>query len=181
MLNVKSIKINTIVSGLYAWYPATFVNLLRNGKKTEQNDVVEAIKENWLKTIVITGGINKNPEAKVLISWLCSIGYLVILYTDSSDDIWPLRGIKNCNFVIKTTAPNERENEINFNTMNCLKPTDELLFEIDNAQTYEEVLTFLTSRPTTQPTVTFIVSDELKTQIISDSTKFKFKCRILSA
>ena len=180
MLRVKSIKTNLVVSGLYMGYPATVIKLLRNGKNTEQNEVVDAIKENGHKTVVIKGAIMENPEVKTLITGLSSIGHTVIVCTDGADDIGPVRGVRNCYFQVKITPPSSKGNNNNVGMLGYLKPEDELLFVIDSEETYTNSLSFLTARIITKPTVTFMVEeDELKDKILADSIKFRFKCRIL--
>ena len=181
MLKVKSIKTNVVISWLYMGYPATVITLLKNGKKTEQNDVIDVIKANGHKTVVINWSITENPEVKPLIVGLTSVGYKVLVSTEWSDDIEPLRTIRNCNFLLKITPPTEKENNVNVRMLQYLKDTDELFFVLENAEIYASALMFLNSRIITKPTVTFIVEEwsALKDQVIEDSRNFRFTCRIL--
>jgi hypothetical protein len=181
MLNVKSIKTNVVISWLYMGYPATVITLLKNWKKTEQNDVVDAVRANGHKTVVINGSITKNPEVKPLIVWLCSIWFTVILSSDASDDIEPLRNVRGCNFLLRVTPPNENQNNINGRMLQYLKPSDELIFILDDETIYADAITFLTTRVITKPTITFVVEEgsKMKDQVIADSKSFRFACRIL--
>jgi len=180
MLKVKSIKTNVLTGSLYTWIPVTIVTLLKNGKKTEENDVVEAIQENGHKTVVIKGNITENPEVKTLITWLTNIGYTVMVLTDGADDIWPLRATRNCNFIVKIVPPTESVNNVNIGMLQYLKNSDEIVFNISDMKVYNEALQFLADRSITKPVVTFIVSEwSLKDMIIKDSVSFRFNCRIL--
>ena len=181
MLKVKSIKSNVVISWLYMGYPATIITLLKNGKKTEENEVIDAVKEKGHKVVVINGNITENPEVRPLILWLSSVWYKIIVSTEGHDDITPLRSVRNCNFLIKITAPTETQNSVNASMLPYLKPEDELLFILDTDTQYENTIRFLNSKMITKPTITFVVEEgsKMKEKVITDSSSFRFSCRIL--
>lgn len=161
--------------------PATFITLLKNGKKTEMNDVTEQVRVNGHKTIVVNACINDNPEVKPLIVGLAWVGYNVIVFTDASDNIESLRSIRRCNFVLNVIPPTENQNSVNTKMLPFLQEGDELMFTLDDEERYALAIAFLNQRVVTKPTVTFMVQEgsKLMEQVIEDSRKFRFKCRIL--
>ena len=181
MIKVKSIKKSVLVSGLYMGYPCTLIRLLNNGKKTEINDVIEVVRENDLKVVVISGCINDNPEIRPLTVGLCSIWYTVIISTDASDDIEALRSIKGCNFIVNVVPPTEKANNVNMRMLQYFNVGDELLFNLTDANVYASALIFLKAIMITKPTISFSVKEgsALRDMVKADSAKFNFKCRIL--
>lgn len=179
-MNVETITTTVFPTGQNQGIPCTLIEM--GGEiDVDSNSIIEDIKQSGLKTVCFSGKITENPECRTIARDLCGVGYHVIMLTDATDSIEPLRMIKGLRFSIKIEAPTETENLVNPKNLPLLKEADELIFKIDSLSSYQNVKRFLESRVITRPMVSLVVSDkvdEVVSEYLTHAGKFIFPTRL---
>lgn len=155
MIKIESIERGITPAGLNTWKPAVIINMMEEGKETTVNDIIEAVRELWLKNVVVIWRIEVNPEIRVVLVGLSGIGYTITYLVDHTEDISTLRSVRNLNFVVFTRPPSPERNEINNTTFNLLKNWDQIKILIPDEESFNNALSFLKAKAITRPTIIF--------------------------
>jgi len=162
MLYIKSITKWLIKWTAYNGTMATIIQLAEKSKWKiwKPDTIIEKIKEYNLEYVLFRWSITENPDIKPIITWLSWIRYKAIVETDASDSIEPIRNIKWISFIIHTTAPTEKTNTVNLKNFQNVKAEDEVIFELNTQEDYDNTMQFLKNVNIIKPIVTFVVPSE---------------------
>lgn len=194
---VKAIDQKIITEGEFAGRPC--IALISGGDiDISIENVYEDVLRSKLTTVVVVGKLSEEPELKTLITNLTKKGKFVVFITSAAEDVTPLRTCRNLKFTLKVAkAPNSKENTVNQRSLNVLQVGDEIIISLKNIKQYEEAKEYLKGRVITNPTVTFGMNPDFKTddehelfkqyfghtneegvQIPGDAEKFVFRTRV---
>lgn len=125
------------------------------GDQLDTNQVIEKIKSANLKNICFIGRLLDNNEFVTLIKGLSKIGYFIVLITDGTDDISPIRIEKNVHIVAKVFIPTEERNTISPVLLSLLKGSDEVIFSFEKVEDLNTVVGILNKKTATLPQIVF--------------------------
>lgn len=155
---VGEIKKALVPVGRHRGRPMLNIYLNEDAPEMTMNQIIETVRESNLKLIVITGGINANPEIKTLVKNMKTLGKEVIVVCGANDSIEPLVR-SGASFLMKTEAPTETVNNVNSKNFPLLRKEDDLWFPIDSEEELAAAMKFLKSRVITNPEVVFDLGD----------------------
>lgn len=181
------IKKDVITVGALAGMPCWHVNFLVAGKdpKTEE-ELLNIILGSKYKYVMVRGNLSTHSGIRNFINGLSMKGKTVIFFTDSSEDVGPVLMARNIHLVILADPPTAEKNNIHMSLFRFLRDKDEVDFQIQTLDKYEQVREYLKGRTVINPVIIFNISfaDEAEREMIvakylDDSQFFGYQSRLV--
>lgn len=143
--------------GRHRGSPMLNIRLSDKGEEMSMNDMVTRARDSKLKLVAIAGGVTANPECRPLVKAMRTLGKNVLVVCGADDSIEPLVR-SGAMFILKTVAPTETQNTVNFKNFPFLGYDDEILFEVANQKDLDYAVQFVQGRLITKPEIIFDIS-----------------------
>lgn len=180
-----TIKRYIVPMGSFAGVPCWFVDFVvpEEGMKNH-DELLTEILNSRVHHVMVRGNLSVKPDIKDFLAGLGIKGKSITFVTDSSEDVGPIRMVRNMKLLILAEVPNAAENYIHPNLFAMLQQADEVEFSINSLEKYEAAKNFLKGRTITQPTILFNISSaenkkEISDQYLLDSDTFVFNSKMV--
>lgn len=166
MLKVAPLKKTLFSEGTLTGTPCVLVDCQSKEddvREVELNDLFpEILNFSKFKYILVKGFISQTPEIKPLLEGLVGKGKHVIFMTDASEELGPVRSIKNVRFFLNLVPPTPKVNTVNLRTLTYMTELDEIKVVIKSLEDYENGRNYVKSKTITRPTILFGIHRDLK-------------------